>query len=932
MRKHFLLVLVVVTVNTIIFSQIRFKVRSESFDWKVYATERYDIHYYDEVAPVIEEVAKVLEDTAKEYENRLSITLKNRIPVIIYANTSHFAQTNIIDSLIDENVGGFSELMKRRLVMPFNGDMQAFRLILRHELIHIFQYEFLFPESTLIAGIYANIIMPPLWLIEGMAEYFSGNIQTEGMMMLRESVLSDSVIQIAMEDDYVFSRYGYYSYKLSQSFLTFLALRFGEKKIIQYFKVIGRSFKRDIRDEFKRIFGVSITHASELWLEELKKTYWIEAATKESPYDAFSVIHFLDNERISLFMPVLSPAGEIVAAYSNHNYEGNIVLLNATTGELLKNLTTGYQDRRYEYVKISPSNLAWYPDGDSLFFVVRDNGVDVITRISVFNGDIVKYPLPGISSIRSLAVSEDGKYVVIAAVKGLYTDLFRFDLQTQALTQLTDDVYHETSVAITKNTIYFLTLREYGDEIRMLPLEGGQSEFLYRNDAIASLNASEGKVYFDRAFGHAYYVCMLDPASGKVYQLTETFNSTRYPNVHNSELMFTMVRNNKYILGRKTIKKDEMVLLEDLTPSIYVGEIVHDASFQSELAEKSIHYRPVLYADYLTGSFEYNTSGYFRSYSTIMGADMMGDYRFRLDFDMSSLSSFDDVNMQIQFAYLKKRTIWSGALFFWKNTYLSRNDWRYDYTEQLAGGAITALYPITQKTALEGAIQVYQKTVTYPYLQNTKRNLAFTAYSGLMHDASKWYGYYHPVSGYKVRIGIEKTFSVVSNSLDYGSYFIDAKKYLKISPRMSIAQRCVYGESWGEDAPLFKIGGINSVRGYSEESLQGTQMLLYNLEIRFPLTDYLQFSLPFGIPPVRGLFFFDMAYTGSGYQTMQLFERKGNKIYFGPNVHGSVGTGVRMYLGGFFHLKFDWAWKTDFANVYTGKDDSTFHFGISQDF
>ncbi len=932
MKKMFLVVSISLILGVSAFAQSRFKIRTDSFVWRVYSTEKFDIHYYKEVAPVIAEVAQVLDETAVEYEKRLDITLKNRIPVVIYANTNHFAQTNTIDALLDENVGGFSELMKRRLVMPFNGDMQAFRLILRHELIHIFQYEFLFPDTTFIAGLYSNMIMPPLWLIEGMAEYFSGNIQTEGMMMLRENVLSDTVIPIALEDDYVFSYYGYYSYKLSQSFLYFLAERYGERKIVQYFKILGRSFKRDVRDEFKRIFGVSIINASDLWLEELKKNYWLEAATKESPFDAFTVVQFTDDERVSVFMPVLSPTGEVIAAYSNHKYEGNIVLINAQTGALIKNLTAGYQDRRYEYIKITPSNLVWHPDGDSLFFVVRENGVDHISQISIFSGAITRFDNRSFTSIRSLSVSEDGNYLLFSAVQGLYTDIFCYNLHSHEITQLTDDVYHETSVGETKGKIYYLTTREYGDEIHSISLSGGMSTVLYRNDAIASLSVYDGNVFFDRAFGHAYYVCMLNPVTGNVYQLTETFNSTRYPTVRNNTLVFSMVRKNTYIIGKKKFDTNDLVKIEDNALPTHMVQIIPNTSFLDVVNEKSFDYKPVLRPDYLSGSFEYNTSGYFRSYSTIMGTDMLGDYRFRLDFDMSSVTSFDDINVQLQYNYLKHRAVWGGALYFWKNSYISLHDWRYDYTEQLAGGTASIMYPFTPKNAVEAAILVYQKTVTYPYFDDTKRNMAFVLYTGFIHDATKWFGYYHPVTGYKVRLGLEKALPITSDSLQYGTLFTDSRKYLMLSPRMSIAQRLVYGESWGENAPLFKIGGINTVRGFKEESLQGTNILLYNLEIRFPLTDYLQFSLPFGIPPLRGLLFYDMAYTGMGSDTLRLFTSKNGSTVFSEHVHGSVGTGVRMYLGSFFHLKFDWAWETDFANIYTDEHHRTFHFGISQDF
>ena len=913
--------------------QERYKIRTKDFQWQVYKSDRFDVYYYPEEQAVIPEVVQILEQTAIEYERRLEITLKNRIPVIIYATLKDFAQTNTTDSILDENIGGFSEMLKRRLVMPFNGDMYAFRSILRHELVHIFQYEFLYPEKSIIASLYSQMSTPPLWVIEGMAEYFSDNWQAEGLMSLRENVLSDTVIPIALEDDYVFSYYGYYSYKLSQSFVQFLVKRYGEHAFIQYFKSIGRRFNRDIKDEFRNIYPISLQIASDIWLEDLKKTYWIEAAEKPSPYDLFSVIGLKDEENASILMPVFSPNGDVVAAYSNLKDEGNILIINAITGELIDNVTAGNQDRAYDYVKIAPSNLQWHPNGEVLFAVVKETSNDAVIAFNVLTGEMTFYRFEGIDSILSIAVSDDGSKLAFSGIKGLYSNIFTYSFNDSTLTQTTNDPYLKKSVTVNGNSIVFLTTREYGDEIHQVGFEPFSSEtVLYRSDSILSVSANNGLIYFERAFGHAFNICAIDPIVGTVWQFTEAFNSTLYPSVRNNTMIFSMIRKNRYILGKMTLDPEKKTVIVDNTlPSRFLPLKISSLDIQT-LKDGSFTYKPVMRADYLTGSFQYDTSGYFRSYSTIMGTDMLGDYRFLLNFDISSINSLDDINVQFQFNYLKNRPIWGGSLYFWKNKFYSLTNWHNDYSEQLAGATASIIYPLSPKNAVEGAVTIYQKTVNYPYYDFTERNMSYGLYAAFNHDATKWWGYYHPIYGYKGQFIIEKTFGITSDSLIYTTLFSDLRHYTKISRRMSIAQRVVFGDSFGEDPQMFKIGGINTVRGYDDESLRGTKMFLYNLEIRFPLTDFLQFSLPFGLPPLRGVLFYDMAYTGNEGDPFVLIEDRSGRNKFSDFTHGSVGMGVRSYLGGFFFLKFDWAWKTDFSQIYTGSGDSMFHFGIAQDF
>ncbi|HHH84573.1 MAG TPA: hypothetical protein ENL15_01310, partial [Firmicutes bacterium] len=303
---------------------------------------------------------------------------------------------------------------------------------------------------------------------------------------------------------------------------------------------------------------------------------------------------------------------------------------------------------------------------------------------------------------------------------------------------------------------------------------------------------------------------------------------------------------------------------------------------------------------------------------------------FQINFDMTSVNSFDDINGQLAFNYLKKRYTLGAFIYTWKDYYFSDVSIAYDYSEQYIGGAVSLTYPFSVKNRLEGAAHVYRKKVEFLHLPVSDEAMAYTTQLAFIRDSSRWWGYYHPLSGYRFRLSYEQSYHI-GPSMQYGIGMVDFRAYLKVSRRMSLAQRLVYGESWGKDALLFKLGGINTVRGYDYQDLQGETMLMYNAEFRFPLVDYLLLALPgFGFPNIRGLFFYDMAYVGPRDSDIKLFDNDKERLAFGPDVYGCYGLGLRYYLPGLFNLKFDWAWKTDLA--HTLSDKAVFHFGISSDF
>ncbi len=914
----------------------RNKIRDREFHWMTWETPHFVIHYYDDTAMLVKEVEKILEETHDDYRNRMGITLKKKIPVVIYYNSKDFSQTNITDSDLSEGVGGFTELSKRRLVLPYNGDIYDFKRVLQHELVHVFQYEYIVPSDMPLSALYNSLTFPPLWVMEGMAEYFSEDWQPMGQMMLRENILSGDIPDIPLLGDDLFNYYGYYAYKLAQSFTEFLCSRYGEEKFIRYFKNLSKKITARPEEEFEEVYGVKMKRAVELWHHDLKQFYWQDGLEKSDPYSVFHMTDFKkalsgENENLLLYAPKLSPAGDVIAVYSNLRDEGDIILMGARNGRFIKNITAGYADHLYDYLQIQPGNLIWSGDGDLVYFVARRVNTDVVICKNIITGDARVISIPEISVIRGLSLTPDTGTLLLLGQKKNDNVLVSYEPRTGESGVVASSFYLWKSPAALGGGKVALVQRDaYGDAVIVLDTGTGGRQTIYQTQNINTMTASGGSLYFDRNFAHALYICRLDPDTGKVYQLMETINSTINPDLSGEKIIFNIYRENRYLLAAASLGDlEETLLVEESIPSRF--EPVHISQEDVKEVEKGARpYRVKLRADYLAGQMEYNSSGYFRSYATVMGMDIMGDYRFQINLDMTSVNSFDDINGQLAFNYLKKRYTLGAFVYTWKDYYFSDVSVFYDYSEQYTGGAVSLTYPLSEKDRIEGAAHIYQKKVEFLHLPVSSEAMAYTTQLAFVRDSSRWWGYYHPLSGYRFRLSYEQSYPL-GTSMQYGLGMADLRAYLKISRRMSLAQRLVYGESWGRDALLFKMGGINTVRGYDYQDLQGETVLLYNAEFRFPLVDYLLLALPgFGFPNIRGLLFYDMAYVGPRNGEIKLFDNDKQRLAYGPDVYGSYGLGLRYYLPGLFNLKFDWAWKTDLA--HTLSDQAVFHFGISSDF
>jgi Tol biopolymer transport system component len=365
----------------------------------------------------------------------LDSNLEKPLPLIVCGSPQLFEQTNVILDVIPEGVGGFTEQFKKRIVIPFTGSYADFRHVLHHELVHAFQYAILFDNigSSIVSAAATRL---PLWFAEGSAEYLSSGWDSEADMFMMDQVIFGTVAPPGPELD------GYMAYKGGQSFLHFLEASRGDSA----FHVLMQRFCRIKNPEnaLKKTYGKDIKSLGEEWLQELKRIYWPEIGKRESPDEKAVGITTESGEKSFFNLKArLSPDGKHIAFFSDLK-DYTRIFITDRTGKIETSISQAGYGGYFESFQPFRSGLCWGPHNDKIAFVSKNNGCNELRIVNILTHKLMRTFTPDLGSIASPDWSPDGKRIVFCGLNEDRSDLYIYEIETGALTRLTNDVRLET--------------------------------------------------------------------------------------------------------------------------------------------------------------------------------------------------------------------------------------------------------------------------------------------------------------------------------------------------------------------------------------------------------------------------------------------------------------------------------------------------------
>ena len=165
----------------------RNKVQYDDFEFETFKTDHFEFFLYEEEQEAVGDAARMAERWYQRHSRTFLREFHERKPIIFYANDADFHQTNAIGGTLGEGTGGVTESLKERVIMPLTGSYKETDHVLGHELVHSFQYDIALSRTDSIRFAFHLV---PLWLVEGMAEYFSvGRLDAHTAMWMRDAAL-----------------------------------------------------------------------------------------------------------------------------------------------------------------------------------------------------------------------------------------------------------------------------------------------------------------------------------------------------------------------------------------------------------------------------------------------------------------------------------------------------------------------------------------------------------------------------------------------------------------------------------------------------------------------------------------------------------------------------------------------------------------------
>ena len=410
----------------------RNKVQYDRFRFDILPSDHFDIYFYDETETAIRDVARMADRWHARHSTVFSHELTARRPLIFYANDADFQQTNVIGGEIGQGVGGVTESLKQRVVMPLTGMYSETDHVLGHELVHSFQY-----DLALSTGRGIQLQRLPLWLIEGMAEYLSlGSNDPHTAMWLRDALVRDDLPTIR---DLATGRY--FPYRFGQAYMAYIGQTYGDGAVTSLYQVAGQA---GLDEGLMLVTGMTADSLSADWQRTVRRAYapFVEGRTPAAEAGQRVLSKEAGTGAVNV-SPALSPDGRYVAFLSTKDlFSIDLYVADAETGEVIERLGSSNRDAHFDAIRFLNSAGTWSPDGRRFAFIAFAEGDNELAIWNVQTGRIERrFAVEGVSALAQPAWSPNGETIAVSGLDGGISDLYLVDVESGTARQLTNDRY-----------------------------------------------------------------------------------------------------------------------------------------------------------------------------------------------------------------------------------------------------------------------------------------------------------------------------------------------------------------------------------------------------------------------------------------------------------------------------------------------------------
>ncbi|UCG50607.1 MAG: PD40 domain-containing protein [Candidatus Latescibacterota bacterium] len=884
-------------------------------EWKVLKTQNVDIYYYPSEENLVAFAAPIVEETFHEFAEFFDLEFRDALPLVFYSSHHDFQQTNIIPSLISDYTAGFTDLVKGRIAIPFSGSLWEFRHVIRHEMVHAFMLEKLGAVMRS-RGKFSNSY-PPLWFVEGLAEYVaSPEADTRSHMFIRDALLHNRLPDLEniwrIEGSFLM-------YKQGEAVVRYIATNYGDEAVIQIIENWWMS------DNFSLVLKKTIN----MDLRELNDAFFRSAKRRYFPsilYSTFAadVGEQLTEPRTFHNRPVAARCsdGDIVV-YALGAEDGVISVVKFSRdkyGRLTREiLVEGSLSTNFESIPAFRSKME--ARGDTLLFVSKRHDKDAVYLWDVKrNKAIDQLTFPNLSVVSSPTLSPDGQRIVFSAIDRTgKMDLFLYDRAEGGLERLTNDSFaeHDPDYHPSKDIVIFGSDRcksGTGEHQGIYMIDVGTRQLTaltcgLAKDSYPDWSPDGDGFLFSSDRDDVFNVYYYDWHRETVIKQTSVLGGVTTPSFlpDGSGFVASGYYRGEFHLFEFPLKKDGIGLTEDIAADANEpSEPNWKKREPEEISYQTEDYKMKLGLDFAGAGVAIDPNfGALGNGGQLVLTDILGNHQFYIFFANSS-EGVDDffkrLNLGVNYVNLSRRLHYSLGVFH-LNSYV-RDPFLIYRIEERTGVSGGLSFPFSRFSRVDGALvlRLIERRNGFEEL-GAERSFVGTTFLSHVVDKTLW-TIGGPLKGWRYYVTVGHTVDFRDRGFESTVLHFDVRKYFKITDRIVLAERFLTRNSYGTDTEIFYLGGPWDFRGYDFREFFGRTTYLINNELRFPLIDRFALGLPFGTietPRMRGALFFDLGKT--------------SRFIADTEWLGSFGGGVELNLGYAPVIRVNFTRATDFSTI-----------------
>jgi hypothetical protein len=411
-------------------------IQYKDFDWYFYHTENFDVYFYSGGKELAQYTITQGNAFLKEIETRLDYPLGERITFTIYNSFNDFRQSNFnVPDQEETNPAGKTRALKTNAFIFFNGSHFDFASQIKRGMARIIMNEIMY-GGNFQERVQSNVLLnAPQWYIEGLIEYIGEDWNAEYENRLKAGIEGEQFKKFKkLTDDeqqlighsmwkYINDEYG----ETSVSNIIYI-MRANKSIETGYLFVLGKTFNEVYDDwynyEYKRL---SKNNGSPIEGKPIEKLSRVFKKGKVTQWD-------------------ISPKEDYAGVVTNDIGKIRVWIVDLKTGRKKIIYKEGY--RRKGTFDYSYPLIAWNPRQNILTVIYEKRSQPFYIHYNTEEKNVRKRKsdpqvITRIDRVLSFEYSDNGRTSVMSAVHKGQSDIFTFDFRTQALRELTDDIYDD---------------------------------------------------------------------------------------------------------------------------------------------------------------------------------------------------------------------------------------------------------------------------------------------------------------------------------------------------------------------------------------------------------------------------------------------------------------------------------------------------------